>query len=318
MCMIIQTKYFSISDPRKVIEIDQNQYKKSNHTHIVVREISFGKLYNPDLVHPLALWFHIEDEDVRECTNQEKKDLKKTQKYLHKKKAENDQIITTNDNNGNNALSYSQIVQTPKKEADMTITSSWTIMESTTSSKHLFFDDEHQCAELPFNIHFPKDEACHDLVSSIIIHRLHTLTSVANNDSSGKKSNTRPHVLSELELKQRFYSLKCHYSTFHWPVNEGREIVDETTLIPKVDIEYKIPSALNDTSENQYSHHSNNVWKSFIEACSDGFYRGVEDYKKLDQQGEETREEEHQLGVFKSIVSIGGDHSSNGDGTGHR
>jgi hypothetical protein len=325
MCMLIQTRYFSIADPKKVIEIDHKKYNKNNHSHVIVREISFGKMYNPGLVHPLALWFHIDDDDVRECTIKEIQRHKRTKTKLNNKKKEAsnaDHIITpsthssSNSHNGD-APSYAQIVQA--KNVDIILVST---PDSTSSSinKHIipkrtsFFDNDqqHQCStvEPPFIIHYPKDEASNELISSILTHRLHTLNDSGGNSCSSSSSIINScRVLSENELQHRFESLKIHYSMFNWPVNEGREIVDETTLVPEVDTEYEVPTLplLKETTGND-SYHTK-IWKLFIEASSHEFYHHQEEKNGEKKEDDEKR----QLGVFK-LLSKGGLDSYDGSG----
>lgn len=259
MCMIVQTRYFLISDPDIVQEIDVSKYDMRNNSHVIVREILFDKLYRPCLgFHPLALWFGIDDKYyVRECTYKERKqgNEETDQKLSHKK------VTTTHHDN--------EDINIPTMP---------------------------RC-EQPFNIYYPKDETWHDLVSSILIHRLHTLT------STNKKNCTIQHhhdVLSEHELEQRFYSLQRHHLIFHWPINKGREIVDETTLIPKVDTKYEVSFTTND---NPYHFHQSKLWKSFIEASSNKFY--------IDGKCEEKKGND-QLEVFKTLSM--GDSYTNCDG----
>lgn len=136
---------------------------------------------------------------------------------------------------------------------------------TTTVSRYIpvSFDDDHHHLEKQFHIYCPKDEAAFKLVSDTLTYRLKVIR--WNNNTTRTTTQTVGRNL--LEFKQRledtFSSLQSHFSHSYWPVNRGRENVDEHMLIPKVDTEYVLSESAN--------IYQRGIWESFVKTASEGF-----------------------------------------------
>ena len=72
LCMVLQTRAFSLISSGDAQEIPVNKYNPRNHSHVLAREIAFGPDSEPS-VRQVALWFNIAEEDIFLCTPQQAK-----------------------------------------------------------------------------------------------------------------------------------------------------------------------------------------------------------------------------------------------------
>lgn len=262
ICMLIQTKVFDVKNAT-VLEIAVDQFDPVNPDHVIVREIAFGKLCSPN-DRALALWFNILDGDVEECSAKERLRPKRTErKLLDKKNQDKEKIIKPV---APAKVTYAQIIGKSNNRVTRYVPTS--------------FDDDHPSMEKQIHIFCPKDEISHKLVSAIMKHRLDVL-----HKNSFEQTDSSIHGEEFKRLEQIFISIQRHFSTFHWPVNEGRKEVDENTLIPAVDTKYEVP---NDGNGN---HHG--LWNSFVDTTSAGFNE--------EKYCEEARTDEKRFSVFKTL-----------------
>ncbi len=257
MCMVLQTRAFDvICDDRNnvnehyasentVREIDVNLYNRDNLNHVLVHDIAFGLpgSNNSGVVvngmtnennRPRALWFNIQPEDIRKCTLQERMNYKRTCKKLEKMK-KMQQV-----KNDNSARGY--------------------------FNRHLTFDLSEEIyqngfAEKPIIMNLPMDHDSFDLTNEVLKHRLSVLKRINQHDTDKEL----------LRIKKKFNSLKSHLQKFcFWPVNNGRENVDERTLVPDTDDTYSVPIV---TNKVEFAFHSK-IWDSFLDCVS--FYMNLQ------------------------------------------
>jgi len=72
LCMVLQKRAFKLKDSGDVLEIPVTSFNPRSPNQVVVREIAFGPDCDPS-VRNVALWFHIQDDDVTVCTPQQAK-----------------------------------------------------------------------------------------------------------------------------------------------------------------------------------------------------------------------------------------------------
>jgi hypothetical protein len=250
MCMILQTRAFDIiCDGRKNInehydnentvrEIDVSMYNRNNLNHVLVHDIAFGLpgSNNSGVVvngmtnennRPRALWFNIQPEDIHLCTLQERMNYKRTCKKLEKM----------------------------KKMQEMRNDSARVYL-----NRHLTFDISEEAyqngfAEKPIIMNLPMDHDSFDLTNAVLKHRLSIL----------KRSNQLDVDEELLRIEKKFNSLKSHLQKFcFWPVNDGREIVDDKTLVPEADDTYSVPIV---RTKDEFTFHGK-IWDSFVDCVS--------------------------------------------------
>ena len=84
------------------------------------------------------------------------------------------------------------------------------------------------------------------------------------------------------KLKTKFASLRSHLLTFSfWPINDGREDINETTLVPDADGLYNIPKSKGGTGTKEENAGVNandqfafqrKIWESFVKNVSDHYF----------------------------------------------
>ena len=257
-------------------QIPIQDFDPENQFHTIVREISFGPPLSPTDRH-LALFFDIHDSEVRECTEQERKRYKRTNRKLANNK-NSDLVSTANPSNISSALpSYAQ--------AASSLSSLIRKNKSTKRSLPTSFDDTSTNINRPFKVIISKDQDCYYLVTQVLQNRLDhlvSLLSLSGNTTAITTSSSFSAFQTKSQLEQKFKSLMGHYSMFHMPVNAGREHVDRTTLVPKPNNKYNLPPSLSTFSamkRNQYTkgeivaphqeHLKENIWESFVQTVSE-------------------------------------------------
>ena len=254
MCMVLQSRAFYVTPDdvynkihigehyaqgNIVQEIGMDVYNPDDPSHFLVHDIAFNHPgveevgangMGNEIRHQRALWFHIEQKDIYECSLQERMAFKRTTKKLAKIK-EALKRIQPNDN-GNTHLC-------PKS----------------------FDVYKNVLVENPIIMNLPLDKDMFDLTTEVLNHHLYILKGRMCHNQNEKEE-----FHSYQKLRANFESLQLHLSTFcFWPINDGREIIDKTTLVPDVDNSYVVPS---NEKENDFAFH-NNIWKSFAQSVSD-------------------------------------------------
>lgn len=237
MCMLVQTRSFSLSEENSVKEICLEEFNPSLPHHILVREISFGSLSCPN-ERPLALWFNIPDECVNKCTLQQIRRNKRTKRQLSSKQGQQHTLDSQSDFS-NSQLCYADVLKNSNKRG---------YCRSCPKS----FDDVTYGIEKPLYVTKPTCEDAYMLVTDILIHRLDILRR-----QIPKTQATVNGVLMSEEgrISQRFHSLHRHYSLFHWPIHDGRDSIDDETPVPPSVTNYLAPSKC-----PQFRH----TWNAFI------------------------------------------------------
>ncbi len=94
----------------------------------------------------------------------------------------------------------------------------------------------------PFNHYQPRDETTYDLITSILMFRLKTISLLKNEgrETSGREKQQIVHELeTEMEtIKFRFYNLLRYWVVWSWPDQVLDTEIDDDTDVPPVDGEY--------------------------------------------------------------------------------
>jgi hypothetical protein len=240
MCMLLQTKAFDASSPSQVVEIPLPSYDQTNEMHILAREIAFGHSSNTE-ERPLAIWFNIPNDVIEECTEKERSRPKRTTKKLNTKKKTVGAIDLPSLPFNNGKITYAQATNQHR-----------CVMTS--------FDDKSPYLDGPMKVYCPKDEACYNFTTSLLDYH-------ANNVKSNQK---------EGELKGKYDAIKRHFSMFDWPINLGRDNIDKSTIIPKVQHHYAAP---------KNTKLFCGLWDGFVAAiapCNEEEEKVDEETKRLD------------------------------------
>lgn len=111
----------------------------------------------------------------------------------------------------------------------------------------------------------PHDMTAFDIVKTSLAHRLAVLKAERIPDTF-----VRDEELSMLEedkkhLRQHFQDIKKHWKAWAWPVNFGREKVDENTPVPAVEGEYEFAPS----SPDPLGSCARPIWNSFVKPRSE-------------------------------------------------
>ena len=104
--------------------------------------------------------------------------------------------------------------------------------------------DENNLTQIPpFDHYQPRDDATFELVTSILLFRLKTITLLRR---GGYEPSVKQQIIHELEtemetIKIRFYNLLRHWFTWSWPDQVLQVVIDDDTDVPPVDGEYYCP-----------------------------------------------------------------------------
>ena len=262
MCMIVQTKYFevckNIESPR---EIPREMFDSKNEGHVVVREIAFGPLMSTEDRH-LALWFDIDEQEVEECSEKEICRYQRTKARLQKQKRRKQEDAMKKSSLP--SMTFADMKETPNNSYRAAVLHGQNNNGITRRAVPTSFDDDNSSTiNKPFLLCTPKDEDSYHLVTDVLQNCLDSLTSSSGTYSFEKITKKR------LELSQRFYALMKHYSMFHFPINDGREHVDETTPNPDPRGEYRFPSTRSNRNGASWHESLNRrVWESFLKTVS--------------------------------------------------
>lgn len=306
-CMLIQTRTFEIpaagahdsGEVEDPVEIPVVQFDSSNQNHVIVREISFGPpLSSTD--RKLALWFDIHDHEVRKCTNEElKRSVGLDARLLRKKKqmerrqasSRNTSVTARTHINGCNGRLNAEH-KTARSQYDYNHEDSYKEWKAHTDyAKNIralvptsFDDDESPNINKPFYVCIPRDQESYALVTEVLQNRLNILKSKMMTGSSiddtvlSLTHQDYQEKIVEKELERKFNALVKHFSMFHFfPVNDGRDIVDESTPLPALRENYNFPKTTKSMNQNDYNElQKNKPWhESFKERIWDSFLKVV-------------------------------------------
>eukprot|EP00957_Ditylum_brightwellii_P128649 9813842-Ditylum_brightwellii.AAC.1 len=193
--MVRQTRAFQIQDD-DVIEIAPHAYNALNKSHVLAQEIAFGSINDP-LKRDLAVWFDIPQQHFVPCSPQEA--------IIHKRQ---------------------QKKKLPPKYGRMDDT------DSTCNVNDPFVT---KSSSPPFFLHLTPDTNDYELASGILNHCLDSLKAKTILDESNRQKALASLKERELCLQSKFQQLKQQCLEWSWPVNKGREVVDEETDVPRVD-----------------------------------------------------------------------------------
>jgi hypothetical protein len=265
LCMVLQKRAFRISlnennsknDSNKAIasvassissvaEIPLYSYNPRSANHILVHEIAFGPDSDPT-IRGVALWFNIADEDVSVCTPQQAK------RFRWKKNGVNPMVTTsTGDKNAG---------ATPGKPS---------IFDSGTIERFVMIR--------------PHDDAAFRLVTDILRFRLSVLKRDRMSNMKERFEALEKLKKQEVWLKERFENQRRSWLQWAWPVNCGREHVDDTTPVPPVEGPYllKVNDAGNKNNTESLNGNkdravdsdvvggnANGLWDSFVNTFAD-------------------------------------------------
>ena len=230
LCMVLQKRAFFITDDLLVQEIPVSSFHTHRHAanHVMVREIAFGPDSDP-AVRGVALWFAVKEEDVLMCTPQQAK------RFRWKRS------LKKEDNNDDNSSQRSS---------------------KSSTSKPSVFDSADSFAMIR-----PHDRAAFDLTTDMMKHRLVVLQTERMSNMRERFEALRVLEAQKAQLQRRFENLQTDWRKWSWPINRGREHVDKSTLVPKVDGEYEIGGrgeGAGDKKGSQLGEAVRPVWESFV------------------------------------------------------
>lgn len=288
MCMILQTRTFDISNDCStkhinsssgresnrscvtgtVREIEMDAYDSKNPDHLLVYDIAFGLAGSSnngsntghmtinENNRMRALWFHVQEGDVHECTLQERMNYKKTSRKLEKLKKIQDVKVAAAASRATTNLSNIDCYCRHNHANVVAALKSFDINQEIYQNGFI---------EKPIIMNLPMDRDLFSLTTEVLKHRLAAL----------KGYGTVKYENEELlRIQQKFVSLKSHIQKIcFWPINNGREVVDANTSVPKVDEQYKVPfhaPLKNDffLEAKEEFHFQDKVWESFIVSVS--------------------------------------------------
>jgi hypothetical protein len=205
LCMVLQKRAFQLENSGHAKPIPLHTYDPRKTTHCLVREIAFG----PDsdsTVRGVALWFNIPEPDVALCTPQQAK------RFRWKKSPRTDVNTSNNQYSSNNKNNKSN---------------------NNTPTKPSIFDSR-EC----FAMIRPPGKDAYDLTTKILEHRLATVTAERLSSLSERSNSLKALQVEKELLTQEFRNQRRHWVSWAWPMNAGRQAVDEDTPVPAVDGNY--------------------------------------------------------------------------------
>jgi hypothetical protein len=196
-----------------VAEIPLALFNPRLTNHILVHELAFGPDSDPS-IRGVALWFNIGESDVTVCTPQQAK------RFRWKK-------------NGVNPVTplgagYNSTSTGPVKPS---------IFDSGTIDS--------------FQMIRPHDDSAFRLVTDMMKHRLAVLKRERLSNMKERFDALQKLQRQENWLKERFANHRRSWLHWAWPVNRGRENVDENTPVPPVEGPYIIGAPNTETKGNK-------------------------------------------------------------------
>ena len=271
LCMIRQVRAFDLSpsSPSSIVEIPLSHVEEAdiryrNPYHLIVREVFFGLNLDED-VPPPALWFNLPASEIKECTH--KDELKHNRRKKKKKR------LGIGGQQRSNAMPATICIPA--------------------GLSHYRRANEH-C----FRLYYPNDKDLYSLIrkamyvelEKVMSHMptakklevkdflMHSTYKMQDDslprfgDSCIKASTenitaqTKCELESawlencEFEVRHNFYAMQRLFAKFRWPVTEGRESINDRTLVPPAEGHYSV--TLNDRFHSK-------LWKSFVSNIHD-------------------------------------------------
>jgi hypothetical protein len=236
LCMVIQKRAFRLTE-EEAIEIPLSMCRRSAvtpFTYVIVREIAFGPDSDPT-VRGVALWFGISDDDVTVCTPQQAKRFRWKRPLRSRS-------------------------NTPSPTGNM---------KSNKTSPMSF--DTKDC----FFMTRPYDTDAYNLVSGMLYHRLGVLRTkrIPQQMMTDRSVALETLTKHDAQLRNLFEHLVQYWTTWAWPVNEGRDHVDANTPAPPIDSKYWHHGAPDTGSDDDLSSLGTSsdsivkrIWESFVAA----------------------------------------------------
>ena len=206
----------------------------------------------------VGLWFTIDESDVTVCTPQQAK------RYRWKRGT------------------FKKYNETEEEEK-----------HSTHSSRSYELDK--QCS---FTMVRPSEEDAYSLSTAILDHRLAVIKAERIPNICEKAIELDRLEQQRLTLKDHFNGMVRGWTNWSWPVNKGREKVDDTTAVPPVDGCYEV-TKIQSTAVTR-------IWESFVTFLIDSLhyqhqgYLRNQDFKFPTNQGLDR--EVSRLSVFKNLA----------------
>lgn len=225
--MLLQSRAFDISAGFDTVnEIDIKSYNISNPNHVLVHDIAFGL---PGSSNCGLVGSDGNDRHQNDTNNKRPRSL-----FFH---ILPDDIYTCTFQERMNYKKTCQKLEKVRKQ----------VQEGTVKGNEFI--------EKPIVISLPKDEDCFDLTTDVLKHRLSVLKGTKNSHEE------------LLQIEKRFNAIKQHLTIFgFWPINDGRENIDEMTLVPEANDTYSVPEG-NENCSCELKFYER-VWKSFTDCVS--------------------------------------------------
>ena len=125
-----------------------------------------------------------------------------------------------------------------------------------------------------FNMIRPDDRDAYNLVTDILKHRLQTLQAERTTNLSDRSKTSDLLKKQREELCLQFTNQKRHWNAWSWPINAGRQIVDESTPVPSIDGPFNPLISQEGTLDEDGTPDPaagsviQNIWDSFVTECS--------------------------------------------------
>lgn len=267
LCMVLQTRAFKVPNELKnlqgnasiisEIDFDPKNVPGGSNDIVVAREIAFGPVGDPG-IRQVSIWFNIEESDLVPCTSQQAKRHKRSRHRLKKdrgKERSSSQNISMATNTTQSSSNY------PEDD----------IQKTPDTVEHA-----------PFFNYQPVDADAFNLVTSILIHRSQVILLWILNPPKQRKDVIANSLRAfEHQIESSFSSQRRHWMTWSWPINQGRDRIDEDTDVPPVTGEYELSLKHENNPCVVYFHGKNDgsgadvvssrsklatfiIWKSFL------------------------------------------------------
>jgi len=232
LCMVLQTRVFRVQNdlneilvdnsPISEIDIDPSNAPVGPDNIIVAREIAFGPVGDPG-IRQVSVWCNIHPDDLVPCTTQQAKRHKRSRHRLKKDRG--------------------------KDNTTVLLQNQYTLVGLSKSSSN--DDDASKTIEIPeyspFFNYQPIDNDTFNLVTKILLHRSRVLLLwILSPPPQLKNKITTSLKAYEYQIESHFESLRRHWVTWSWPINDGRGQIDDETDVPPVSGEYEL--SMNDNN----------------------------------------------------------------------
>ncbi len=251
LCMVVQICAFDVGIKEWEIpqKIDIASFNSKNKYHVRAIEIAFGPYLSP-FDRPIAIYFDIQDKEIRVCTEQEKKRLDRTKKKLAKDTGKTTSL--TNQNKTHASSSFDDFNRNyhpaiPNKPIIVCSAFDKDCYDFVTNVLEESYSFQLQSFKVIDNVmitrqeHLQNEEKKH--CDPINITSVGDCYDIVNGDDTSRL---------------RFNAISRHFAMFQCPANDGVEQIDEHTLVPMVETEYKIGN----------NNLTGKIWDSLLKSVS--------------------------------------------------